>query len=175
MIMKSKNQGGITMKNNKGLTLLELIIAIAIVFILVAIAVPAYLGQQKRAARTEAFTNLEALRLLEEQFFSENARYTINLGAAGDTVAVRDANVNDIQDTPNAHPPDALRGFRPGTGSNFSVRTIQNQGLTTPVAAPWGGAQAAQNPCFIAVATGITGTRVAGDVFAIDCNNNKNF
>ncbi|MBE0428213.1 MAG: hypothetical protein IBX72_16455 [Nitrospirae bacterium] len=26
-----------------------------------------------------------------------------------------------------------------------------------------------------ATATGVAGTRVAGDVFAIDCNNNRNF
>lgn len=29
--------------------------------------------------------------------------------------------------------------------------------------------------CFVAAATGVAGTRVAGDVFAIDCNNNRNF
>src|SRR3989337_4207060 len=124
MIMKSKNQGGITMKNNKGLTLLELIIAIAIVFILVAIAVPAYLGQQKRAARTEAFTNLEALRLLEEQSFSENATYT----AAAANVAASQA---------------LLLGFRPGTGLNFSYQIVENFRIDTPIANPptWNTAQ----------------------------------
>jgi hypothetical protein len=32
------------------------------------IAIPAYVGQQKNAARTEAYSNLQNLRLLEEQF-----------------------------------------------------------------------------------------------------------
>ncbi|MBE0428206.1 MAG: hypothetical protein IBX72_16420 [Nitrospirae bacterium] len=43
------------------------------------------------------------------------------------------------------------------------------------VAGPYNGATVAQTPCFIATATGVAGTRVAGDVFAIDCNNNRNF
>lgn len=42
-------------KNNKGITLIEMLIAI--IGILAAIVLPAYIGQQKRAARAEAFTN----------------------------------------------------------------------------------------------------------------------
>ena len=71
--------------DKKGVTLIELIIVVAIIGILAMIAVPAYIGQQKNAARTEAYGNLQNLRLLEEQFFAENGRYTITLGtcAAG--------------------------------------------------------------------------------------------
>jgi prepilin-type N-terminal cleavage/methylation domain-containing protein len=123
--------------NKKGVTLIELIIVVAIIGILAAIAVPAYLGQQKAAARTEAYSNLQNLRLLEEQFFAENGTYT----AAA-------ANVAAIQ--------ALLPGFRPGTGLNF------NYAITST------------SSCFVATATG-TGGRVAGDVFTIDCNNNRNF
>ena len=66
--------------DKKGVTLIELLIVVAIMGILAMIAVPAYIGQQKSAARTEAYSNLQNLRLLEEQFFAENARYTVNLG-----------------------------------------------------------------------------------------------
>ena len=143
------------MKNNKGITLIELLITLAIISILAAIAIPAYIGQQKRAARTEAFTNLEALRLLEEQSFSENATYTASA-----------ANVAAIQ--------ALLLGFRPGTGLNFSYQIVENFRIDTPIANPptW---NTAQTPCYTAIATGNAGTRVTGDVFAIDCNNNKNF
>ena len=61
--------------NKKGITLIELLIVIAIIGILAAIAVPAYIGQQRNAARTEAYSNLQNLRLLEEQYYAENGCY----------------------------------------------------------------------------------------------------
>lgn len=154
--------------NKKGVTLVELIIVVAIIGILAMIAVPAYLGQQKGAARTEAYSNLQNLRLLEEQFFAENGAYTASLGVAGNTAAIRDSNLGLIQ--------GSLPGFRPGGGASFSYRTIQNNQLNTPVTNPptW-AASPAGTPCFTAIATGLTGTRVDGDTFAIDCNNNRNF
>ena len=69
--------------NKRGFTLIELLIVIAIIGILATIAIPMYVGQTKKAARTEAFTNLQNLRLLEEQFFAENAGYV----AGADTAA----------------------------------------------------------------------------------------
>ena len=157
------------MQRQSGFTLVELIIVIAILGILAMITIPAYVGQQRKAVRTEAFSNLANLRLLEEQFFAENGNYTAPLGAAGATTAVRDANLTAIQGT--------LAGFRPGVAANlsYSYRIIQNVAMTNPATVPWDAATTARTPCFIAVATGITGGRVAGDIFAIDCNNNANF
>ena len=126
------------MNKNKGFTLIELLIVVAIIGILAAISIPAYIGQQQSAARTEAYKNLEALRLFEEQFFAENASYT---AAAADTAAVE----------------ALLPGFQPGGDVKFDY-TITVGGN-----------------CFVATATGIGGTRVDGDIFTIDCNNNKNF
>jgi prepilin-type N-terminal cleavage/methylation domain-containing protein len=155
--------------NKRGVTLLELLIVIGIIGILAMAATAAYIGVMKKAARSDAYANLESLRLLEEQFFSENATYTApSLGAAGNTFAIRDANLGVIQ--------AVLPGFQPGSETNFSYRIIQNVALTPPpIAVPWDGATQNQDPCFIAVAEGILNTRVAGDIFAIDCNNNRNF
>jgi prepilin-type N-terminal cleavage/methylation domain-containing protein len=141
------------MINNRGITLIELIIVVAIIGILAVIAIPAYIGQQKRAARAEAFTNLESLRLLEEQFFAENATYTASLG----TCAADNDNIATIQ--------AVLPGFQPGSGLNFSYCIEQNIDYDGN----------AQDPCFRASAFGNSNTRVAGEVFRIDCNNRKDF
>ncbi len=141
---------------NKGVTLIELIIVVAVIGILAMIAVPAYLGQQTRAVRAEAFTNLETLRLLEEQFFAENADYTSGVLA----------NIGEIQ--------GQLPGFRPGPSTQFGYSIVQNKAIDTPIANPptWA---TDLTPCFTAVAAGNAGSRVDGETFAIDCNNEKNF
>lgn len=160
--------------DKKGFTLIELLIVIAIIGILAAVGIPAYVGMQRNATRTEAYTNLQNLRLLEEQYFAENGVYTTDMGTvAGNTTAIRDANLLAIQT--NALP-NRLPRFQPGAGANFSYRVIQNFQLNVPVASPpvW-AASPAGTPCFTAVATGVVGTRVPGDIFAIDCNNNRNF
>jgi len=169
--------------NKKGFTLIELLIVIAIIGILAMIAIPAYVGQQKSAARTEAYSNLQNLRLLEEQFFAENACYEPLVGGvcpAGTSIYNYTAT-----DPPAANTIEGvLRGFRPGGcrtcpapyGLSFTYRIKQNVALPPGVVpVPYNNAEVAQTPCFIATATGFAGTRVGGDVFAIDCNNNKNF
>ena len=61
--------------NKKGLTLIEILIVVAIIGILAAVAIPGYVGQQRRAARSEASTNLQNLRLLLEQKFADQGSY----------------------------------------------------------------------------------------------------
>lgn len=145
--------------NNRGVTLIELIIVVAVIGILAMIAVPAYIGQQKNATRSEAYSNLQNLRLLEEQFFAEQSTYA---PTAGNVALIQAVGV--------------LPGFKPGAGLSFSYQILLNNQLDTPVTNPptWAGSPAGTQ-CFTAIATGNTGSRVAGDVFAIDCNNNRNF
>ena len=159
------------MKNQNGFTLVELLVVIAIIGILAAIATTAYTGSMKKAARMEAYTNLQNLRLVEEQYFAENAIY------AQSAVCSHTTNRNDgTCFTPST----VLQNFKPGSTRNFDYALTQNVALTTPVAIPFAGATVAQTPCFVATATGVPGTRICPnaancDVFAIDCNNNRNF
>jgi len=61
--------------NRKGFTLIELVVVVAVIAILAAIAIPSYLGIQKKAARSEAKANLEALALALEGYMAENNNY----------------------------------------------------------------------------------------------------
>lgn len=62
-------------KVQSGFTLVEIMIALAIVAILSAIAIPAYNGYITTARMSEAHNNLAAIRLAQEEFFLENNRY----------------------------------------------------------------------------------------------------
>jgi prepilin-type N-terminal cleavage/methylation domain-containing protein len=153
--------------NRKGFTLIELLIVVAVLGILAAIAIPGYIGYHKRAARSEAYSNLQNLRLLEEQYFAENSCYE---PLAGSPLACPTAQnpYNGL-----AAIQAFLPGFKPGNGTVFTYKVTSNTSLVTPVTNSL-ATQASAN-CFTAVATGNPGTSVAGDAFAIDCNNTRNF
>jgi type IV pilus assembly protein PilE len=63
-------------RKSAGFTLIELVVAMVIVAILAAIAIPAYSGYVRQARRTEAKSALLDLASLEERFFSVNNSYT---------------------------------------------------------------------------------------------------
>lgn len=147
--------------NKKGFTLIELMIVVAIIGILAAIAIPGYLGMQTRAARTEAYTNLENLRLLEEQYFAENGCYYRTGALPGVCTNATRAGTAQIQTNSSGNP--FLTRFNPGTSLQFDYE------ITTA------GAAGATATTFIATARGKANTRVDGETFTIDNNNNRNF
>ena len=63
-------------KSQKGFTLIELMIVVAIIGILAAIAIPNFLAYQARSRQSEARTNLGAVFVSEVAFFGENNRYS---------------------------------------------------------------------------------------------------
>lgn len=75
------------LKKFDGFTLLELLIAVAVVGILGAVAYPAYVDFVQSSNRTEAQRELLRLANLQEQYFVDHRVYTDdmkNLGAASD-------------------------------------------------------------------------------------------
>lgn len=62
----------------RGFTLIELMIALVVLGILTAIAVPIYLHQVREARRTDARNALLELASREERYFATNSQYTAN-------------------------------------------------------------------------------------------------
>jgi len=62
-------------KKNKGFTLIELMIVVAIIAILAAIAIPQYKKFQLKAKTSEAKANLDAIRVCEESYSAEYDYY----------------------------------------------------------------------------------------------------
>ncbi|WP_213608674.1 type IV pilin protein [Pseudoalteromonas sp.] len=71
------------MNKQPGFTLIELMIAVAIVGILAAIAVPNYSEYVKRASRAEAAAALLDAANKQEQYFVDNREYTKELSNLG--------------------------------------------------------------------------------------------
>ena len=64
------------LSHQEGFTLIELLIVIVIIGILLAIAVPSYLGFKDRANKRAAQSNLRAAIPTAEAYYSDNGKYT---------------------------------------------------------------------------------------------------
>lgn len=67
----------------RGVTLIELLIAVAIIGILAGIAYPSYTQYVQRSNRSEAMNELTRIANLQEQFFADNRRYAVDLTELG--------------------------------------------------------------------------------------------
>lgn len=63
-------------RNNRGFTLMELMIVVIIVALLMVIAMPAYLGNVKKARRAEAKAGLTGLTMAMERYYTEQSPST---------------------------------------------------------------------------------------------------
>ena len=143
--------------NRDGFTLTELMIVVVIIGILAAIAVPVFLGQRTKAMRTEAMTNLESLRLLQEQYYAEEGTYTGDAGTCG----ADEDNIAAIR--------GELPGFKPGSvdALYFSYCLITNQTIDDNTPA---------YDCFTARAFGKSAySPISSLVLHVDCDNDKNY
>lgn len=70
------------MRHRRGFTLLDLIVAIAIIVILVAIAIPSYAGMMNKARRSAVIAELSNLATVLETFRTDWGHYPVASGSA---------------------------------------------------------------------------------------------
>jgi len=85
------------MRYEKGFTIIELMIAVAVIAVLTAIALPSYTDYVTRSKFAEAYAHLADLRVKMEQAYLDNRRYSSNAG--GGTCGVAGGNTPTAQDT----------------------------------------------------------------------------
>lgn len=122
------------MKQNKGFTLIELMIVVAIVGILSMVAVPAYSNYVIRGKLVEATSTLSDTRIKLEQFFQDNRTYSgYTCPAATSYFTYACSNMSDTTYTVTATGKTTLSEF---------VYTIDqaNTKRTTGLKAGWGTA-----------------------------------
>jgi type IV pilus assembly protein PilA len=93
----------LTKRNQKGFTLIELMIVVAIIGILAAVAIPAFSRYQMKSKTSEASVNLAAIATSEIAYHAENDTYVVctaspavaNIGVAK-TLWTDNGGFNDI-------------------------------------------------------------------------------
>jgi type IV pilus assembly protein PilA len=101
-------------REDKGFTLIELMVVVLIIAILIAIAIPTFLGARKRAQDKQAQSNLRNGLTAEKTYYVDNQAYADD-GVAADLTALKDIEGNLQWTNVNA----AVRGV-----DVFSVATL---------------------------------------------------
>jgi type IV pilus assembly protein PilA len=124
-------------KSQKGFTLIELMIVVAIIGILAAIAIPNFLRFQLRARSSEGKTNIAALRTAQESYQAEFGTYLSTdrvpaVAAIGATKVVFDATADTLGGfTATGWSPEGRVYFSyamasNATGTNYTVDAVAN-------------------------------------------------
>ncbi len=114
------------LKGQKGFTLIELMIVVAIIGILAAIAIPNFMTYQAKSKQSEAKGNLAGIYTSEVAYFGDNNTYSDDFGAIGFVVASTGSQRYSYQ----------IKNFTLNGTSAAACSTFTNANLTgTPPAA----------------------------------------
>jgi type IV pilus assembly protein PilA len=151
-------------KSNKGFTLIELMIVVAIIGILAAIAIPNFLRFQLKAKSSEGKVNIAAIRTAEESYLAEYGTY---VAAAASPAAIPGTAKAVFVDTGGAGANCNVLGWAPEgqVFFQYAVAAAGGTNYTVSAAANIDGADASQFWGYVkplgATAAGIAGVHAA--------------
>lgn len=123
------------MKAQKGFTLVELMVVVAIIGILSAVAMPAYTDYVTRGKIPDATSNLAAKRVQLEQFFQDNRTYEAAPACVNDTTTSQYFDFSCAVQTAIAY---TVQAVGKNTMSGFTYTIDQNNNrATTAVPSGW--------------------------------------
>ena len=81
---------------NKGFSLIELLVVVAIIGILAAVGIVSYVGYVAGAQKTDAQNNMQAMYMVQEEYKASNATNTYYTTNAGSSCTPNSSNHNTI-------------------------------------------------------------------------------
>ena len=120
----------VRMNNQKGFTLVELMIVVAIIGILAAIAIPQFAAYRERSWVASMQADAKNFATAEEAYFAENSAYTdVNAN-----LVVKESPNNTVAITVVAGPPETFSIAVTSTKTNVTVDYDSTTGeiITTP-------------------------------------------
>jgi type IV pilus assembly protein PilE len=144
-----------TRRVDGGFTLIEIMIAIAILAILASLALPSYRDYVTRGNIPEATSRLLAKQVQMEQWFQDRLTYAGGPGCAADTASSNlfDFKCNDGSDAVSATA-YIITAVGKGSMNGFKF-TVDQTGAKTTRAVPSGWSQHSPNNCWITKKGGI--------------------
>ncbi len=114
------------MKKSRGFTMIEMLIALAIMGIVAAVAIPSYRKSTQKANRSDAKISLTRLATLEERFYFRENNYTGNFADI-----VTGATANAALNSDSGYYTIVLTLTGSGTGWSMTATALSNQLLDT--------------------------------------------
>ena len=126
------------MKLQKGFTLIELMIVVAIIGILAGVALPAYSNYVTRGKIPDATSNLANKRVAMEQFYQDNSTYVGGTGCTADTASSQYFDFSCV--APTGVPPTSttytIKAVGKSTMAGFTYSIDQSNTKTSAIVAP---------------------------------------